>query len=100
MAFVRISLMTPQPGQESRVQELLDDLVRFYQGRDGFITAYRLSADPHAGGPRMGRVSVWENEDAAHKTAMEQHDLAVQSELKMLTQTTGREEYSFTGVQP
>ena len=98
MAFVRVSLMTPKPGQEGRVQELLEDLVNFYQGRTGFITAYRLSPDPHAAAKMVGRISVWESEEDAHRTAFEQHDLAVQSELKGLIQDEDHHEHSFIGV--
>jgi hypothetical protein len=90
MAFVRISLMTPQPGQEGRVQELLDDLVRFYQGREGFVMAYRLAADPHAGGGRLGRVSVWENKPP--KTAMER--MAVRNRI---AHQAGAKEYCLPG---
>lgn len=92
--------MTPKSGQDSRVQDLLDDLVRSYQGRQGFITAYRLSPDPHAGARRIGRLSVWESEEDAHRMASDQHDMSVQSELRALIQTETHEEHSFIGVLP
>jgi hypothetical protein len=100
MAFVRISMMIPMAGQESTVQAILDDLVKFYKGRQGFITAWRLTADAHSAVRRMGRISVWETEEDAHRTASEQHDLALQSQLKILVQAGSQEEYSFTGTQP
>ena len=92
-------MMTPQFGQDERVQELLDQLLRFYQDRPGFITAYRLAPDAHAETKRVGRISVWESEDDAHRTANEQRDMAIQSELKLATQDATHEEHSFTGVQ-
>jgi heme-degrading monooxygenase HmoA len=100
MAYVRVSIMTPIVGQDAEVQRLLDELVKLYQGRPGFITAYRLSPDPHAGTTRMGRISVWETEDAAHRTAAEELDIAFQSQLKGLVHDATHEEYSFIGVQP
>jgi heme-degrading monooxygenase HmoA len=100
MAFVRISVMVPNPGQEARVQEILGDLVKFYQGRQGFVTAYCLSADQHATVKRMGRVSIWASEEDAHRTASEQHDMALQSELKILVQAASEQEFSFIGTQP
>jgi hypothetical protein len=100
MAFVRVSIMVPKPGQEARVQELLDDLVKFYKGRQGFITAWRLSTDPHASVKRMGRISVWETEEDAHRTASEQRDLSLQSELKLAVEDARHEEHSFIGSQP
>jgi hypothetical protein len=99
MAFVRVSIMIPKPGQEARVRELLDELVKFYQGRQGFITAWRLDSDPHAAVKRMGRISVWEAEDDAHRTASEQRDLSLQSELKLATEDATHEEHSFVGSQ-
>lgn len=99
MAFIRISLMTPLSGQDGRVQDLLDQLLRFYQDRPGFITAYRLAPDAHAETKRVGRISIWEGEDYAHRTANEQRDMAIQSELKLATVDATHEEYSFTGVQ-
>ena len=100
MAFVRISIMTPKPGQAQRGQDVLDDLLRFYKGRDGFIDAWRLTDDPHAPGNRVGRVSIWATEDDAHRTASEQRDLALQSELKLLCDDNTHEEHSFIGAQP
>ena len=100
MAFVRVSIMVPKPGQEARVQELLDDLVKFYKGRHGFITAWRLATDPHATVKRMGRISVWETEEDAHRTASEQRDLSLQSELKLAVEDGTHEEHSFVGSQP
>ncbi len=101
MAFMRVSLMTPLPDQDQHVVDLLDDLVRFYQQRPGFITAWRLSPDEHAVIRRYGRVSVWESEDDAHRTASEQRDLAIQSQLRLVISNETHEEYSFiaTGLQ-
>lgn len=100
MAYVRVSIMTPVGGQDAEVQRLLDELVKLYQGRPGFITAYRLSPDPHAGTTLMGRISVWESEEEAHRTASEERDIAFQSQLKGLVNDATHLEYSFIGVQP
>lgn len=100
MAFVRISIVVPTVGQDAEVQRVLDELVAFYQGRPGFITAYRLSPDPHAGTSRMGRISIWEDEESANRTASEARDQALQSQLKIMVQDPNRQEYSFIGVKP
>lgn len=98
MAFIRLSLMTPRPGQEQRVADLIDQLLDFYQGRPGFITAYRLTPDKHSGSPRVGRISVWESEGETHRTATEPRDMALQSELKLAVIDETHEEYSFQGT--
>jgi heme-degrading monooxygenase HmoA len=98
MPYVRVSIMTPMAGQEGEVQRLLDELVKLYQGRPGFISAYRLSPDPHAGTKTMGRISIWQSEEDAHRTAADERDMAFQSQIKALVQGGSQQEYSFTGV--
>ena len=100
MAFVRVSILTPVAGQDAEVSRLLDELVRLYNGRPGFLSAWKLSSDQHAGVSRFGRISVWESEEAANQTASDQRDMALQSQLKALAQSGTHEEYSFTGTQP
>lgn len=95
MAFMRISLMTPRPGQEAEVGELLEKLLKLYVGRPGFIAAYRLKGDTHAGSARMGRVSIWESEADAHRTAVNETDIALQSQIKVLCEDETHEEHSF-----
>ena len=97
MAFLRVSIMIPRPGNEERVNELLDELLQLYQGRPGFITAYRLKPGPHAGPPKVGRISIWESSEHANRMASEPRDLALQSQLKVLVDDATHEESSFEG---
>ena len=97
MAYIRVSIMTPLPEQDQHVIDLLDELVRFYQERPGFITAYRLSPDEHATVRRFGRISAWQSEEDAHRTANEQRDMAIQSQLRLVIERDTHEEYSFVG---
>ncbi len=96
MPFVRLSLMTPRPDQRERVEELLDKLIQLYQGRPGFIDAYRLSPDPHSGSQRLGRVSIWQSEAHVNEMANDDTDLAIQSQLRLFVEPdASHEEYSF-----
>jgi heme-degrading monooxygenase HmoA len=99
MAYVRVSIMTPIAGQDAEVERLLNELLKLYQGRPGFITAYRLAPDPHAGTSRMGRISIWETEEDAHRTAADERDMAFQSQIRALVNPDTHEEYSFIGFQ-
>ncbi|HKS90383.1 MAG TPA: hypothetical protein VJQ83_00540 [Tepidiformaceae bacterium] len=99
MAFMRLSLMTPRPGQEREVSELLDKLLKLYVGRPGFRAAYRLSSDTHSGSTRMGRVSIWDSEEDAHRTAVNDTDIALQSQIKVLCEDETHEEHSFDAHQ-
>lgn len=97
MPFIRISVMTPQPGREQEVSDLIDSLIELYKGRPGFITAYRLAAHPAGGKTRMGRLSMWNSESDIRTMAANDRDMALQSQLKLLTDESTHEEYSFEG---
>lgn len=99
MAFMRLSLMTPHAGREAEVGELLDRLLKLYVGRPGFQAAYRLSSDEHSGSTRMGRVSIWDSEADAHRTAVNETDIALQSQIKVLCADETHEERSFNAFQ-
>src|SRR5688572_17106601 len=98
MAFIRMSLMTPRPGQEEELANLLDRLVQHFHGKPGFIAAYRISSDPHTRDKRIGRISIWESEDDANRMSSDQHDLALQAEIKLLAVDATHEEHSFIGT--
>ena len=91
--------MIPRPGNEKRVDELLDELLGLYQGRQGFITAYRLKPGPHAGAPKIGRISIWESVDDTNRMASEARDIALQSQIKTLVYEETHEESSFEGIE-
>jgi hypothetical protein len=95
VAYARLSLMTPLHDRERRVREVLDQLIEFYTGREGFIAAYRLDPDPHVASHRVGRISVWESEQHANRTAAEPYDMALQSQLRLLVDDATREERGF-----
>ena len=99
MAFIRISVMVPTTGHEARVGAILDELIRLYQGKPGFITAYRLDPGPHAGAPRVGRISVWTSVEDTNRMASDQHDQSLQAELKTLVDEATHEEHSFEGAE-
>ena len=98
MVFIRMSLMTPRPGQEEKLADLLDQLVHYFHGKPGFVAAYRLSPDRHLREERAGRISIWESEEDANRMSSDDHDLALQAEIKLLAVETTHEEHSFVGT--
>jgi heme-degrading monooxygenase HmoA len=96
---MRLSLMTPRAGNEAEVGDLIEKLLKLYVGRPGFIAAYRLRSDKHTDAHRLGRVSIWESEDDAHRTANDPTDLALQSQIKLLCEPETHEENSFIADQ-
>jgi hypothetical protein len=99
MAFIRLSLMTPRSGQEEALTDLLDRLVKYFQDKPGCIAACRISADPHATDKRVGKISIWESEEDANRMSSDQHDLALEAEIKLLAVDTTHEEHSFIGTR-
>ncbi len=98
MAFVRLTLVTPKPGQTDRVESLLTALVQAHEASDGAITAYRLKPDTHSASGRQGSVSIWETEEHANRMVSDQHDLSLHAELKLLAESSDHEEFSFEGI--
>ena len=91
--------MTPRSGQEEELADLLDRLVQYFQGKPGFIAAYRISSDPHSKDKRVGRLSIWDSEDDANRMSSDQHDLALQAEIKLLAIDATHEEHSFIATR-
>jgi hypothetical protein len=91
--------MTPRSGQEEALTGLLDRLVQYFQDKPGCTAAYRISADPHAKDNRVGKISIWESEEDANRMSSDQHDLALESEIKLLAVDTTHEEHSFIGTR-
>jgi heme-degrading monooxygenase HmoA len=98
MSFIRMSLMTPRFGQEQALADVLDQLVHYFRDKQGFIAAYRISADQHLTDKRVGRISIWESEDDANRMSSDQHDFALQAEIKLLAVDATHQEHSFTGM--
>ncbi len=98
MVFVRFAMVTPRPGQADRARELIDDLLDFHRGREGFVAAYRLLPDSGAPTQRLGRISIWESEEHANRTAQEQRDLSLQSALQHAVLGETHEERSFQAI--
>ena len=96
MVFVRYSLMSARPGEAKHVRELLERLLEYQQGREGFIAGYRLEPDEHDLHAFVGRTSVWESEAHANMTAQEQHHISLQSEIKRFVVDETHEERSFS----
>jgi heme-degrading monooxygenase HmoA len=91
--------MTPRPGQEEQLADLLDQLVQYFHDKPGFITAYRLFPDQHSKDKRQGRISIWESEDDANRMSSDEHDLALQADIKLLAVDATHQEHSFIATQ-
>ena len=97
MLYIRVSLMVPKEGCDREVAETMDDLVAFYDEQPGFVGGYKLrSAD---GNRYIGRVTVWQSEEAADAAAQTTHVLARRSELQPLIEQESHLERSFDAAE-
>ncbi|MCH8066089.1 MAG: hypothetical protein IIC90_09730 [Chloroflexi bacterium] len=98
--YVRLSLMHPKPGQEERVSQILDDLLRFLPTQPGYVRGYKLSGEAHDPQGPVGRLVLWSSETDANNAATTQHDLSVRSELMQLIDEDSHVEHSYTAFDP
>ncbi len=98
--YVRLYVMHPKPGQEERVSQILDDLLRFLPTQPGYVRGYKLSGEPHDPQGRVGRLIVWSSEADANHAATTQHDLSIRSELMQIIQEDSHVERSYTAFDP
>jgi len=84
----------PKSGQETKVAEILDDLVGFYAGQPGYLQGYTLVTT--APGSEVGRLTMWRSERDAEVTANNQHVMSQRSELMRLVEGSSHIERSFT----
>lgn len=98
--YLRLSLMRAKPGEEAHVSEILDELIRFYSTRSGYVEGYTLvESDP---GQEVGRLTLWRSEaDAEHVASMD-HVMALRAELIRVVEAGSHLEKSFRaeGRQP
>ena len=92
--YVRLSLVRPKTGQESRVSDILNDLVGFYANQPGYLQGYTLVTT--APGSEVGRLTLWRSEHDAEATASAQHVMSQRSELLRLVEGGSHIERSFT----
>ena len=97
MPYIRISLMTPKDGAEQQLAAIMDDLLAFYARQQGYLAGYKLlSADEDE---QIGRVTIWEDEDAADATAQMAHVLSKRSEIAPLIEEDSHQERSYTAAE-
>lgn len=98
MQYIRISLMTPRPGQGHEVTRLLSQIIALCSGRAGFRGGLILGGGV-AAGRVVGRITLWDDRTSADLTARDEHMLALRSRLDGLVVDERRVEYALDAVQ-
>ena len=84
MYYLRLSLARPAEGGSEEAQRLEEDLLSHFSAQEGFVSGYRLAA--RNGGREVGRITIWESEEAAERAATSQHVMALRSKLLAVTE--------------
>lgn len=94
MSYIRISLMTPEQGREAEVRGFNQELSPFYRAQEGCLDSFVLTAADGSG--ELGRLSVWDSEEAAEGAANHQHSMSLRSQLHLVIQPGHAERSFFT----
>lgn len=82
MGFVRVSLLVPPEHNADEISRIQKDLLAFHASQPGFVDGYYLEAADESG--VVGRVTIWESEEDAHRAASHDHVLAHRASLLRL----------------
>lgn len=97
-ACIRLSLMHPKKGELEHVLRLQREIVRWLQGKPGYLGGYVIvGGDPQG---RVGHVSIYASEHDADQAAQSDHVLAIRSELLLIIEEGSHVEHSYLGVDP
>ena len=88
MSYIRISLIKPLEGHRQRVEELEQEVLKYFSDQPGFRQGFRLTSDD-----QIGRLTVWEDSSAANQVATSEHSIALRAQI--MGQAATNVEYSF-----
>lgn len=81
MAVLRMATMTPIRGRRAEVEALQQRILALDAAQPGFVMAVQFG-EPGGEGP-LGRVIVWENEEAANHASLPAEVQALRSQLHL-----------------
>ena len=84
MYFVRVSLLVPGEQTAEEISRIQKDLLAFHAAQPGFVDGYYMEAADESG--VVGRITIWESEEEAHRAASHDHVMAHRSSLLRLAQ--------------
>jgi quinol monooxygenase YgiN len=79
MPYIRLTLARPRPERRAEVRQHYEELVAYVRSLPGCIGGYVLEAKDESS--EIGRMSVWEDAEAAHRAANDPHAMALHAEL-------------------
>jgi quinol monooxygenase YgiN len=93
MAYIRLSIVKPSRGQHDRAMDIMKRLAESASENEGCSASYLLH--PHDESGEIARIAVYNDEQAADKSANSQRILSLRSELHLIIEP-GHIERGFT----
>ena len=81
MAFMRLTMVRPRPGNEQQVRRLMEELDSDLAASPGFIFSFIIARESR----RIGRVSLWRSKEDANREALSPRTLNLMSDLHELS---------------
>ena len=79
MPYVRLAFAHSRPERREEVRQHFEELVRYIRTMPGCLASYVVY--PHDETGEIGRMSVWDNLEAANRAANDPHAMSIHSEL-------------------
>lgn len=76
---MRLTLARPRPDRRAEVRAHYQELVAHVMTLAGCIGGYVIESHDEAA--EIGRISIWESAEAAHRAANDPHAMALHAEL-------------------
>ena len=92
MPYVRLTIASPNRGQEARLEELMRKLNDLSAEQEGCLQSYLLR--PHDNSGEIARIAIYGSEHDAEAAANNQSFMALRSEIHLVV-APGHEERAF-----
>ncbi len=86
MKVLRATVVKPLKGHEKEVTEIIRELNTYLSGLPGFVMGYEIRE-----GEFVGKVTIWESQDAVNHAGTQAHNISLRSRLHRLSEADMRE---------
>ncbi len=80
MPYVRLTLAKPRPERVAEVRRHYEELVGYLSTLPGFVAGWVVV--PHDDSGEVGRLSMWESQEAANHAANDPRAMSLHAELE------------------
>ncbi|MFQ5875587.1 MAG: hypothetical protein ACE5JL_17565 [Dehalococcoidia bacterium] len=84
MAIMQLSIVTPREGNGAKIENLLQALDALFAQAKGYVLGLRFSGMGNA--QELGRIFVWESQEAAEEAVGSREASVILSRLKELAE--------------